>query len=166
MNEPFSTADLYDAFGERCISCETQFRQYGGRRVFCGQIRTVKCLDDNVLVRATLETQAKGDVLVIDGGGSLRTALMGDVVAEIGVRHGWSGAVILGAVRDTPALATLQFGVKALGSNPQKSSKLGAGARGIEVSFGGVTFVPGHWIYCDDDGILVSAERTLGGLSD
>jgi regulator of ribonuclease activity A len=159
MNKSFSTPDLYDAYGDCCSSCETQFRQYGGRRNFCGRIRTVKCLDDNVLVRAALETQVKGDVLIVDGGGSLRCALMGDVLAELGARHGWSGAVILGAVRDTPALAALQFGVKALGSNPKKSSKSGAGARGVEVSFGGITFVPGHWIYCDDDGILVAAEE-------
>jgi len=156
---PFSTADLYDAFGDRCKSCETQFRQYGARRVFSGRIRTVKCLNDNKLVRTTLETQSQGDVIVVDGAGSLRCALMGDMMAALAAKNGWSGVVILGAVRDTAKLAGVQLGIKASGSNPQKSSKTGEGARDVEVSFGGVKFVPGNWIYCDDDGILVSAEK-------
>ncbi len=161
MNPVFSTADLYDAHGESCQSCQTQFRQYGGRRKFSGPIRTVHCRDDNVLLRRTLESGSSGGVLVVDGGGSLASALMGDVVAGIGCRNGWSGIVIFGAVRDSVALARLDFGIKALGSNPRKSAKAGAGSVDTEISFGGVTFAPGHWVYSDDDGILVSRERLI-----
>jgi regulator of ribonuclease activity A len=161
MNPLFSTADLYDAHGESCQSCQTQFRQYGGRRVFSGPIRTVQCRDDNVLVRRTLETGSGGGVLVVDGGGSLASALLGDVIAEIGRRNGWSGVIILGAIRDAGVLGTLDFGVKALGSNPRKSAKAGAGSVDVEFSFGGVTFAPGQWAYSDDDGILVSRGKLV-----
>src|SRR5690606_22520670 len=123
MLDTFATADLYDEYGETCQSCETQFVQYGGRRVFGGRIRTIRCLGDNALVRETLNTPSEGEVLVIDGGGSMASALMGDLIAAAGQRNGWAGAVILGPVRDTGALAQMDFGVKALGSNPRKSAK-------------------------------------------
>jgi regulator of ribonuclease activity A len=123
MQSPFSTADLYDAFGDDCSSCETQFRQYGGRRAFSGKIRTVKCVDDNVLLRRTLETQSEGDVLVVDASGYLGSALVGDTIAKLGLDNGWSGAVIFGAIRDTGVLSTLESGVKALGSNPRKKQE-------------------------------------------
>ena len=162
MEPPFTTADLSDALEGCCGSCETQFKQYGGRRIFSGRMRTVKCLNDNVVLRRTLETHSEGGVLVVDGSGSLNSALMGDVIAGIAVENGWSGAVIFGAVRDTRALATLDFGVKALGSSPRKSAKIGAGSVDVVVAFGGATFTPGHWIYVDDDGILVSAQKLVG----
>ena len=158
-NVPFSTADLYDAFRDRCSSCDTQFRQYGGRREFAGRVRSVKCIDDNVLLRRMLETHSDGEVLVVDGSSYLGSALMGDVIAGLGADRGWSGVVIFGAIRDTRALAKLDFGVKALGSNPKKSAKHGAGYVDVVVSFGGVSFTPGDWIYSDDDGILVSSEK-------
>ena len=134
MNPVFFTADLYDAHGEACRSCQTQFRQYGGRRFFSGQIRTVQCRDDNVLLRRALESRANGDVLVVDGGASLASALLGDVIAGLGAKNGWSGVIVLGAVRDTVALGKIDLGIKALGSNPRKSAKAGAGATGVEVS--------------------------------
>jgi regulator of ribonuclease activity A len=161
MTTSFSTADLYDAFSERCSSCETQFRQYGGRREFCGKIRTLKCLGDNSLLRRTLEAHSEGEVLVVDGSGYLGSALMGDILAELGTKNGWSGVVIFGAIRDVRAMAGIDLGVKALGSNPKKSAKHGAGHVDIVVSFGGVAFTPGHWLYSDDDGILVSGEQLL-----
>ena len=161
MQPPFSTADLYDDFGEDCASCETQFRQYEGRRVFSGEIRTVKCVDDNVLLRRMLETRSAGEVLVVDASGFLGSALMGDRIAKLGLDNGWSGAVIFGAIRDTGVLSTLEFGVKALRSNPRKCKKHGAGSVDNVVSFGGATFVPGHWLYSDDDGILVSREALI-----
>lgn len=157
----FSTADLYDAFGNRCHSCDTQFKQYGGRREFSGRIRTIKCLDDNVLLRRMLETRSDGEVLVVDGSGDLGSALIGDVIAGLGAKSGWSGAVVFGAIRDTRALASLDFGLKALGSNPKKSAKHGAGNVDVTLQFGGVIFLPGHWIYSDDDGILVSSEKLI-----
>ncbi|HVB34172.1 MAG TPA: ribonuclease E activity regulator RraA [Patescibacteria group bacterium] len=161
MSQAFLTADLYDSFGDLCGSCETQFRQYGGRRAFSGRIRTVKCVDDNVLLRRMLEGAADGDVLIVDGAGFLGSALIGDGIAGLGVKNGWSGAVIYGAVRDSRALAEMDFGLKALGSNPKKSSKNGSGSVNTPVSFGGITFIPGHWVYSDDDGILVSAKKLL-----
>jgi len=158
MDTPPPTADLYDRYDGTCYSCETQFRQFGGRRAFAGRIRTVRCRGDNLLIRRQFEGQGDGGVLVVDGGGSLHWALVGDMLAGLARDHGWSGVVIFGAVRDSRALAALDFGVKALGTNPQKGTKTGAGETDVPVTFGGVTFVPGHWLYSDDDGILVSAE--------
>lgn len=152
-----STADLFDQYEPQVVSCETQFRQFGGVRAFSGQLATVRCFQDNVLLKQALSKPGAGKVLVVDGGGSLGTALLGDVIAGLGVSNGWSGVVLFGAVRDTLALGKLALGVKALGSNPRKSRKVGAGEVEVPVSFGGVTFTPGHWLYSDDDGILVSA---------
>ncbi len=152
----FATADLVDAHGDIVRSCEAQFRQYGGRVRFHGPIRTVKSTEDNALVKQTLATPGNGAVLVIDGAASLRSAMVGDVIAASAQQHGWAGLVIWGAVRDTVALAGLDLGIKALGSNPWRSGKAGAGQVDVPVSFGGVEFQPGSWLYSDEDGILVS----------
>lgn len=159
MTQRFSTADLYDVYGERCQSCQTQFRQYGRRRAFFGRIQTVECLNDNVLLRKTLETRSDGGVLVVDGGAHLGGALVGDMIARLGMESGWSGLILNGAVRDAGAIGALDIGVKALGTNPKKSGKNGIGRVNVPVSFGAVIFTPGHWVYSDDDGILVSAEE-------
>ncbi|MDA0633538.1 ribonuclease E activity regulator RraA [Nonomuraea sp. MCN248] len=151
-----STADLYDERGDELDSCDLQLRQYGGRRAFHGRIATVRCHQDNALVKAALAEPGEGRVLVVDGGGSVRTALMGDVIAGSAVAGGWAGVVINGAVRDVAALRELDLGVKALGSNPRKSAKDGVGERDVPVSFGGVTFHPGAELWSDDDGILVT----------
>jgi regulator of ribonuclease activity A len=158
MPAPFATADLCDAAGERCQSCAIPFRQFGGRRAFAGRIRTVRCHADNALVRRALETLSAGEVLVVDGGGFLGAALLGDQLATLGLRNGWAGVVIHGAVRDSVALAQMDFGVKALGTNPRRSEKHGLGESDVAVTFGGVVFTPGHWLYSDDDGLLVAAE--------
>ena len=134
-----------------------QFRQFGGRRAFAGPIRTVRTFEDNALVRRVLSTDGGGAVLVVDGGASLRVALVGDMIAALGVAHGWAGLVIYAAVRDSAALAQLEIGVKALGTNPLKSAKNATGEIDVPVTFGGVTFEPGAMLYSDDDGILVSA---------
>lgn len=155
----FATADLYDAHGDAVASCVTQFRSYGSRARFSGRISTVRCLEDNALVKQVLATPGEGRVLVVDGGGSLRTALMGDMIAASAVQNGWAGVVINGAVRDTAALAGLDLGVKALGSNPRRSAKTGLGEIDVPVTFGDVTFTPGEWLYGDEDGILVSPRR-------
>ncbi|MEU0236977.1 ribonuclease E activity regulator RraA [Nocardiopsis sp. NPDC006198] len=157
MTPDFSTADLVDDHGDTLRSCSTQFRRYGGRTVFSGRIRTVKCHEDNGLVKQVLNTPGEGAVLVVDGGGSLRSALMGDMIAAAAVENAWAGVVILGAVRDTRALGGLDLGVKALGSNPRKSAKDGAGRLDVPVAFGDVVFVPGEWLYSDEDGIVVNA---------
>jgi regulator of ribonuclease activity A len=157
----FSTADLSDAAGPLARPCLIPFQQFGGRLTFSGRIRTVRCHADNLLVRRQLETPAAGDVLVVDGGGNLEFALVGDVLGGLAVRHGWSGLVIYGAVRDTVALATLPLGVKALGPVPRRGDKLGAGETDVPVVFGGVTFTPGHWLYSDADGIVVAASSLV-----
>ena len=112
-----------------------------------------------MLLRKTLATQSDGDVLVVDGAADLGGALVGDMIATLGMNSGWSGVIINGAIRDAHAIAALDFGVKALGTNPKKSGKNGSGRINVPVSFGIVTFAPGHWIYSDDDGILISAEK-------
>jgi regulator of ribonuclease activity A len=153
------TADLMDDFADELESCTVQFRDYGGPKAFFGSCRTVRCRNDNVLVKRVLGGPGDGAVLVVDGGGSLDTALLGDLLAAMGRDNGWSGVVVHGAVRDTVALGAIGFGVKALGSNPRKSAKQGAGEVDVPVSFGGADFRPGRWVYCDEDGIVVARRR-------
>ena len=162
ISPAFTTADLSDANGDRCHPCLTQLRQFGGKPIFSGRIRTVRCRGDNLLVRQQLEQSTAAEVLVDDGGGDLEFAILGDMLAGIGARNGWAGAVIFGAVRDSVALAAIDFGVKALGTNPRRGTKLGVGEVDVAVAFGGVTFVPGHWLYSDADGILVAAAPLVG----
>ena len=150
------TADLYDDHGENLQSCSTQFRNLGGRTAFEGDITTVKVFEDNVIVKAALAEDGAGRVLVVDGAGSLSAALMGDKMADLAADNGWEGVVINGAVRDVDALARVELGIKALGSNPRKSTKHGIGQRDVVVAFGGVTFTPGQHLYSDNDGILVT----------
>jgi regulator of ribonuclease activity A len=152
----YSTADLVDAHSDIVRSCEVQFLQYGKRLRFHGPVRTVKSLEDNALIKQTLSTAGAGAVLVIDGSASLRSAMVGDVIAGLGEKNGWAGLVIWGAVRDTVALGDLDMGIKALGSNPWRSGKKGTGQVDVPVTFGGVEFRPGNWLYSDEDGILVS----------
>jgi regulator of ribonuclease activity A len=152
---PRPTADLVDENGPDVRSCDLQFGQYGGRSQFAGPITTVKCFQDNALLKSALSEAGNGGVLVIDGDGSLHTALVGDLIAGLGVDNGWAGLIINGAVRDAATLRTLDIGIKALGTNPRKSTKTGVGQRDVAVEFGGVVFAPGEIAYSDDDGIVV-----------
>lgn len=154
----FATADLVDAYGDRLYGCELQFRHFGAARAFHGPIRTVRTFEDNVLIKSVLSTPGEGAVLVVDGGGSLRCALVGDLIAGIAVANGWNGLVIRGAVRDVAALRDLGIGICALGTNPVKSAKLGTGTVDVVLSFGGATFAPGAMLYADEDGIIVIPE--------
>ena len=154
---PRLTADLVDEIGPDVRSCDLQFGQYGGRSQFAGPIATVRCFQDNALLKSVLSEPGDGGVLVIDGDGSLHSALVGDLIAGLGVDNGWVGLIVNGAVRDAATLRTLDIGVKALGTNPRKSAKTGDGQRNVAVEFGGVVFVPGHVAYSDDDGIVVVA---------
>jgi len=149
------TADLVDDIGPDVRSCDLQFRQFGGRSEFAGQIRTVRCFQDNALLKSVLAERGDGQVLVIDGDASLHTALVGDVIADLARSTGWAGLIVHGAVRDASTLRTIDIGIKALGTNPRKSTKSGAGERDTTVSFGGIAFVPGEIAYSDDDGIVV-----------
>ena len=160
--DTFTTADLVDAHGDGVDSCDTQLRSYGGRSRFSGRVRTVRCSHDNALVKRVLAEPGEGRVLVVDGGGSLHTALMGDLIAAGAVTNGWAGVVINGAVRDTVALAGLDLGIRALGSNPRKSAKDGVGDVDVPVEFGGVVFRPGAQLWADEDGVLVLREGAGG----
>ena len=148
--------DLYDDYEKDCGTSALQFRDFGGQTRFCGQIRTVQCFEDNVLFRQMLDTDGNGAVIVVDGGGSTAIALMGDMLAARGAANGWSGVIINGAVRDSAEIASIELGVKALGTNPAKSTKTGAGETDLPVEFGGARYEPGHWVYCDEDGILIA----------
>ncbi|MGE0384393.1 MAG: ribonuclease E activity regulator RraA [Gammaproteobacteria bacterium] len=152
----YATADLYDTHGENLQVAEPIFADFGGRERFHGTIATCKVFEDNSLVRAALEEPGAGRVLVIDGGGSLRCALVGDQLAELAHRNGWAGIVVWGCIRDSGAIARIDIGVKALATNPRKSVKKGEGSRGIPVNFAGVTFATGAWAYADEDGLVVS----------
>lgn len=155
MSEQISTADLYDERGEELQSLTTQLQNLGGHAQFSGAVRTVRCHRDNALLKSILGTPGAGAVLVVDGAGALESALVGDVIAALAVENGWAGIVVNGVIRDRVAISGLPLGVKALGSNPQKSTKTGAGEADVSVSFGGVTFRPGAMLFSDEDGILV-----------
>ena len=155
-----ATADLVDELGDGVDSCDLQLRQLGGARAFDGTAVTVRCFEDNALLRSVLSEPGKGRVLVVDGGGSLRCALVGDVIAGLALDNGWAGLVLHGVVRDSAVLGQLPLGIKALGTNPRKSGKTGSGERDVPVAFGGVTFRPGAHVYSDDDGVLVRTVRT------
>lgn len=150
-----STADLADREGASVRSCDVQFRSYGGRAAFAGRVRTVRCFQDNALLKKVLSEPGEGQVLVIDGAGSVHTALVGDLIAELGRSNGWSGVIVNGAVRDSAVLGQLEFGVKALGTNPRKSTKNGDGELDENVELGGITFVPGEHVVSDEDGVVV-----------
>jgi len=150
-----ATADLYDERGDELDSLGLPLHDLGGRTAFDGPVRTVRCHRDNALVKTVLATPGAGAVLVIDGGGSLESALVGDLIAASAVDNGWSGIIVHGAIRDREAIRMLPLGVKALGSNPRKSAKAGVGEVDVPVTIAGVVFTPGHRVWADADGILV-----------
>jgi regulator of ribonuclease activity A len=159
-----STPDLCDAYADDVRVCELPFRSFGGRASFRGQVVTVKCFEDNSLVKATLADPGDGRVLVVDGGGSLRRALLGDQVATLAVQNGWAGVVVYGAVRDVDELRVLDLGIKALGCVPLKTEKRGEGCQQVEVRFGGVNFTPGEYLAADSNGLIVSS-RVLAPIA-
>lgn len=151
-----STTDLCDAHPEVQV-VEPIFNDFGGELAFFGQMKTIKVFEDNAQVRATLETPGQGRVLVVDGGGSTRCALVGGMLGELAVKNDWSGIVVYGYVRDSEELAGHAVGIKALGVHPRKSEKgLHSAAADKVLNFAGVTFKPGAWLYADADGIVVS----------
>ena len=152
----FSTADLHDAHEGKVQVANVLMQGYGLKARFSGPISTVRCFEDNSQVRATLEEQGRGRVLVIDGGASIRCALVGDMMAELGIENGWEGLVVHGCIRDSVVISKLNTGIKALGTHPRRSVKKGVGERDIPLSFGEATFTPGDYLYADEDGILLS----------
>jgi len=157
--QSYLTTDLCDAHSDKLRIAEPIFNDYGGVQQFHGQIVTVKVFEDNVLVKQTLNQKVDGDVLVVDGGGSCRCALLGDMLAGMGQNNGWSGIIINGCIRDSVEINQINIGVKAINTHPLKSIKRGEGQKQLDVNFAGVTFKPGEYIYADEDGVIVSAEQ-------
>jgi regulator of ribonuclease activity A len=156
MTASKGTADLCDEHGERLHVCEPIFHAYGGRRAFHGPVRTVRCFEDNSRVKEAVESPGHGCVLVVDGGGSRRRALLGDKLGEAAVRNGWAGVIIHGCIRDSAELGRMDLGIRALGTMPLRSDKRGEGELDVPVRFAGVTFRPGEHVYVDEDGIVVA----------
>jgi regulator of ribonuclease activity A len=156
----FATADLCDAFADQVQVLEPVFREYGGVPRFSGAIETLRVFEDNTLVGQALETDGQGRVLVVDGGGSLRCALLGGRLGALAQRNGWAGVLVNGCVRDVDELRVVRIGIRALNISPRRSEKRGTGLRGATVSFAGASIAPGKFLYADGDGIIVS-ERDL-----
>lgn len=150
------TADLCDEHEDDMLIAEPLLNNYGGRTAFHGPISTVKVFEDNSLVRDALESPGNGRVLVVDGGGSRRCALLGEVMARIGEDSGWAGLIIYGCIRDAAEIRRMSIGIKALATNPRRSVKRGEGQWDVPVHFAGVTFRPGAYLYADDDGIVIA----------
>jgi len=153
---PFNSNDLYDKHLENIQVAAPIFKDFGGRKKFYGEIRTVKAFEDNTYIKAAFEEDGTGKVLVVDGAGSLRCAIMGDQVAALGKKNGWEGIIIFGCIRDSVDVGKLAFGVKALATIPRKTIKRQQGVRDIPVHFADVHFISGHYVYSDEDGILIS----------
>ncbi|WP_353860310.1 ribonuclease E activity regulator RraA [Azospirillum formosense] len=162
MTDFDSTCDLYDRFEKTARVADPVFRDFGGRCKFSGAAVTVKCFEDNSRVKETLGTPGRGKVLVVDGGGSLRAALMGDLIAKDAVKNGWEGVVIHGCVRDAAVLATLDLGIKALAAIPRKTVRNGEGQTGLPVTLAGIRINPGDRVFADEDGVLVLAPEEFG----
>lgn len=156
----WTTPDLCDAHADVAVAAPL-FQDYGGSRAFCGRIVTVACFEDNSRVRELVEDEGHGKVMVVQGGGSLRRSLLGDLLAAKAVDNGWSGVVLNGCVRDVEALAALPLGIKALAACPVKTEKRGLGEVGLAVEFAGVVFQPGQWLYADRNGIVVASRDLL-----
>lgn len=152
------TPDLCDAYPESVRVVEPIFTNYGGREAYGGQIVTVKCHEDNSLVKEHVANPGEGRVMVVDGGGSLRCALLGDMLAEKAAQNNWAGLIIFGCIRDIDEIRKTELGVQALRTIPIKSNRQGRGDWNIPVTFGGVTFNPGEYVYADNNGIIVSTQ--------
>jgi regulator of ribonuclease activity A len=156
-----STPDLCDQYPDLIQVVEPMFSNYGGRERFGGEIVTVKCFEDNSCVKRLVGTEGHGRVMVVDGGGSMRRACLGDMLAEKASVNGWSGLVIYGCIRDVDEIMATDIGVQALGTHPMKTDKKDIGETGISVRFGGVTFNPGDYLYADNNGIVVASQQLL-----
>lgn len=157
----FKTADLCDGFGSLVEVAEPLFLSFGGRPYFGGPIITLKVFEDNSFVAQGVAADGNGQVLVIDAGGSMRCSMVGDQVARTASDNGWAGLLIHGAIRDSAEIATIDIGLQALGTIPRKSVKNNVGQRDVPVRFAGVTFTPGHFVYCDEDGVIVAPRDLL-----
>lgn len=155
----YVTPDLCDAYPEVEV-LEPLFSNYGGRESFGGEIVTIKCFEDNSLVKENVDKPGKGKVMVVDGGGSTRNALLGDMLAEKAAKNGWEGIIVYGCIRDVDVIMQTDLGVQALGTHPRKTDKKGIGEMNVAVKFAGVTIKPGMYAYADNNGIIIS-EKAL-----
>lgn len=155
------TADLIDDHARDLTLVHLPFRRFGTGKYFAAPIQTVRCFEDNTVVRAQLETPGEGRVLVVDGGGSTRIAILGDMLAELGIKNGWAGLVLNASIRDSAEINEMDTLIFALATSPVKSAKMGWGEVGVEISFGGVAFKPGDWVYGDADGVLHSGKQLV-----
>jgi regulator of ribonuclease activity A len=154
-----SLPDICDQYIDEISVCEPVFRDFGGKHRFCGEVVTIRCFEDNSLVAETVRQPGHGRVIVVDGGGSLRRALLGDQLAVAAVENGWQGLVVDGCVRDVEILATLDLGVKALAACPVRTDKRGEGQRDVPLRFAGVQVEPGYYLYADANGIIVAKQK-------
>lgn len=155
----FTVPDICDDFQTELQVLEPQFTEFGGKEKFCGEIVTIKCFEDNSFVKQILGTDGHGKVLVVDGGGSLRCALLGDMLGAMAAKNGWQGVLVNGCVRDVEILKDIDLGVRALKPYPLKSEKRNEGQLDIAVHFAGVDFKPGQYLYADENGIVVSRSK-------
>ena len=155
----YSVPDICDEFIDEISVLDPLFSDFGGKHRFSGEVVTIKCFEDNSLVRDAVRRQGRGRVLVVDGGGSLRRALLGDMLAASAAENGWQGLLINGCVRDVEILETIDLGVKALNSHPVKTDKRGEGQFDINVTFAGATIRPGHYLYADANGVVVEVRN-------
>jgi len=157
----FQTTDLCDAHGEAVRVAEPILKSFGGRKRFFGRIATLRLHDDNGLVRKRLDEAGAGRVLVVDGGGSLRCALLGDQLAALALANDWAGVVVHGCIRDSQAIGQMPLGVLALAPHPRKTVKNNLGDIDVPVHFAGIDFLPGEWLYADEDGLIVSRDALV-----
>lgn len=155
---PYVTPDLCDEFPDLVTVLEPMMNSYGGRDSFGGEIVTVKCFEDNSIVKEQVAQRGDGKVMVVDGGGSLRRALLGDMLAAKAAENNWQGLIIYGCIRDVDVIYQTDLGVMALATHPMKTDKRGIGDLNVPVTFGGVTFIPGQYVYADNNGVVVSPE--------
>ena len=160
-SQVISTPDIADQFPDEVNAFELELRNYGGITHFCGEIVTVKCHEDNSLIKALVGTPGNGRVIVVDGGGSRRRALLGDMLAEKASENGWSGLIVNGVIRDVDEIGAISLGVQALGTVPLKTEKLGHGQQDVPLHMGGVNVHPGNWLYADNNGVLVVHRKLL-----
>ncbi len=153
------TPDLCDEYPDLVQVLEPMMNNYGGIDAFGGEIVTVKCFEDNSVVKEQVGLPGEGKVMVVDGGGSMRAALLGDMLAEKAAQNGWAGLVIYGCIRDVDVIGQTKLGVQAMNTVPKKTDKRGIGDLNVPVTFGGVTFTPGHYVYADNNGVIVSPEK-------
>jgi len=152
------TPDLCDAYPEVQV-LEPMLRNFGGRQAFGGEVVTVKCFEDNSVVKEQVGKPGHGKVMVVDGGGSRRTALLGDMLADKAASNGWEGIIIFGCIRDVDEIGSIHLGVQALATHPRKTEKRGHGDLNVPVSFGGLTFRPGQHVYADNNGVILSEKE-------